>query len=73
MLPVEAHTEMLAEQFMAGNYQSRRADYKTTFSTSFRPVRPTQSPRETTHKQYRPVNLQIIQKCAQRHPPTHVP
>ena len=41
MLPVKAHTEMLAEPFLAGSYQSHLADHKTTSSTSFRPVRPT--------------------------------
>ena len=41
MLPVKAHNEMLAEQFLAGSYQSRPADNKTTSSTSLRPMRPT--------------------------------
>ena len=41
MLPVKAHTEMLAEQFLAGSCQSHRADQKTTSSTSFRAMRPT--------------------------------
>ena len=41
MLPVKAHTEMLAEQFLAGSYQSHRADHETTSSTSLRPMRPT--------------------------------
>ena len=39
MLPVKAHTELLAEQFLAGSYQSHRADHETTSSTSFRPMR----------------------------------
>ena len=41
MLPVKTHVEMLAEQFLVGNYQSHRANHKTTSSTSFRPMRPT--------------------------------
>ena len=41
MLPVKAHTEMLAEQFLAGSYQSHRADHKITASISSRPMRPT--------------------------------
>ena len=41
ILPVKAHTETLSEQFLAGSYQSRRADHETTSSTSFRPMRPT--------------------------------
>ena len=40
MLPVKAHTEMLAEQFLAGSNQSHRTDHKTISSTSFRPMRP---------------------------------
>ena len=32
---------MLAEQFLAGIYQSHRADHKTTSSSSFGPMRPT--------------------------------
>ena len=38
LLPVKAHTEILAEQFLAGGYQSHRADPKTT-STSFLSMR----------------------------------
>ena len=30
MMSVKAHTEMLAEQFLAGGYQSHRADHETT-------------------------------------------
>ena len=41
MLSIKAHTEMLAEQFLAGSYQSYRVDNKTNSSTSFCPVRPT--------------------------------
>ena len=41
MLPVKAHTEMLAEQHLAGSYQSHHSDHKTTSSTTFRPMRPT--------------------------------
>ena len=41
MLPVKARTEMLAEQFLAGSYQSHRADHETTSSTSLRPMRTT--------------------------------
>ena len=41
MLPVRARTEMLAEQFLAGSYQSRCSDHETTSSTSLRPMRPT--------------------------------
>ena len=41
MMPVKSHTEILAEQFLAGSYQSHRADHKTASSTSFRPMRPT--------------------------------
>ena len=41
MLPVKAHTEMLAEQFLAGSYQSHRADHETNSPTILRPVRPT--------------------------------
>ena len=41
MLPVKAHTQKLAEQFLAGSYQSDRADNKPTTSTSFCPRRPT--------------------------------
>ena len=40
-LTVKAHTEVLAEQFLAGSYHSHRADHKTTSSASFCPVRPT--------------------------------
>ena len=47
ILLVKAHTEMLAEKFLAGRYQSHlitasaviRADLKTSSSTSFRPMR----------------------------------
>ena len=41
MLPVKSHTEVLAEQFLAGRCQSHRTDLKTTSSTSFCPMRPT--------------------------------
>ena len=41
MLPVKAQIKMLAQQFLAGRYQSHRADHETTSSTSLRPVRPT--------------------------------
>ena len=40
MLPVKAHTE-IAEQFLAGSYQSHRPDLETTSSTSFLPMRST--------------------------------
>ena len=40
MLSVKAHTEMLAEQFLAGSFPSHPGDHKTTSSTSFRPARP---------------------------------
>ena len=40
-LPVKAHTEKLAEQFIAGSYQSQRADHEITSSTKFLPMRPT--------------------------------
>ena len=32
MLPVKAHTEMLAEQFLASSYQSQRVDNETNSS-----------------------------------------
>ena len=41
MLTLKAHTEMLVEQFLAGSYQSHRADHETTSSTSLCPMRPT--------------------------------
>ena len=41
MQHVKAHTEMLAEHFLAGRYQGPRSDFKTTSSTSFLPKRPT--------------------------------
>ena len=41
ILTVKAHTQMLAEQFLAGSYQSHCADHETTSSTSFCPMRPT--------------------------------
>ena len=41
ILLVKAHIEMLAEQILAGSYQSRRADHETTSSTSLCPMRPT--------------------------------
>ena len=41
ILPVHAHTELLAEQSLAGSYKSHRVDPKTTSSTSVRPMRPT--------------------------------
>ena len=31
MLPVKAHTGMLAEQLLAGSYQNYRDDHKTFF------------------------------------------
>ena len=34
-LPVKAHTEVYAEQFLASGYRSHRADHKRTSSTSF--------------------------------------
>ena len=37
MLPVIAHTEMLAQQFLATYYQSHRAYRQTTSITIFRP------------------------------------
>ena len=40
VLPVKAHIEILAEQFLAGSYQSHRADQETTCLTSFRPMGP---------------------------------
>ena len=43
MLPVNGHTEMLAEQFLASIHQSHHADYKTTSSTSLCSIRPTLS------------------------------
>ena len=39
-LPVIAHTEMLAEHFLAGSYQSHRADHKTTCSANFHHIIP---------------------------------
>ena len=42
-MPVNAHTEMFAEQFLASIHQSHHADYKTTSSTSFCSIRPTLS------------------------------
>ena len=39
ILPVKAHTEMLAEQILAGSCQSHRADHEATSSTSFRPIK----------------------------------
>ena len=39
MLPVKAHTEMLADQFLVENCQSHCTDHKTTSSTSFHPMR----------------------------------
>ena len=41
MLLVKAHTETLAGRILASSYQNHRADHKTTFSNSFRPMRPT--------------------------------
>ena len=41
MLSVKAHTEMLAEQFLAGSYLSHCADLKTTCLTGFCPMKPT--------------------------------
>ena len=41
IMPVKAHPEMLAEQFLAGSYQSHRVDHKKNSSTSFCPMRPT--------------------------------
>ena len=41
MLPVKAHTERLAEQFVTGSYQSHRTEHETTSSTIFRPMRAT--------------------------------
>ena len=41
ILPVKAHTEMLADQFLAGSYQRHSADHETTSSTSLRPMRTT--------------------------------
>ena len=48
MVPVKSHTEMLAEQFLAGSYQSHRADHETTSSNSFRPMRPKMNDVEAT-------------------------
>ena len=39
MLPLTAHTENLAEQLLAGSYDTHRADHKTTSSTSVCPMR----------------------------------
>ena len=39
MLPVKAPTEMLAEQLLAGIYQSYRADHETISLTSLGPMR----------------------------------
>ena len=41
MLPVKAHTEVLAELILAGSYQNNRADFETTSSTRLCPMRPT--------------------------------
>ena len=55
MLPDNDHIKILAKQFLAGVYQSHRADHKTSSSTSFRPITPslnfTWRPHETRHKQ----------------------
>ena len=62
MLPVKAHTEILAEQFLAGSHESNRADHETT-SNSFRPMRltlnDTYSDRVTQYKQYRAIKAKI--------------
>ena len=41
MLPVKVHTEKLTEPFLAGSFQSHRADHVTISSTSLRPMRST--------------------------------
>ena len=41
VLPVKAHNEMLAKQFLVGSYQSHRADHYTTKHVSERPMKPT--------------------------------
>ena len=41
ILPVKPQTQMLAEQFLTGSYQSHRADHETTSSISLRPMRQT--------------------------------
>ena len=38
-LPVKAHIEIIAEQFLVSSYQSHRADHKTNSLTSFRLMR----------------------------------
>ena len=78
MLPVKAHTETLAVQFLAGSSQSHRVDHKTTSSTSLRPMRltlnDTYRDRVKQHKKIkRAIKLQRIQKCAQKYPPKHHP
>ena len=50
MLPVKAHTEMSAEQFLTCSYQSHRADHKTS-STSFRPLRATLNDTYSTYRE----------------------
>ena len=69
---------MLGGKFMASIYQSRRADHKTTSSTSFRPMTLTLNDinrdRVKQHKkQIRAFKLQRLQKFAQNYPPTQGP
>ena len=41
MLSVKAHIELLAENFLAGSYESHSADHLTTSSSSLCHMRPT--------------------------------
>ena len=74
ILPARAHTEILAEQFLAGSYQSHSADHETTSSTSFRPMRTTLNDTYTDqvkqHKQKTATKSQRIQNCSPKYPRT---
>ena len=75
MLAVKAHTEILAEKFLSGSYQSHVLITKQTSFTNFCPVRlrlndtyRDRVKQETNNKE------QLIRKqykCAQKYSPTH--
>ena len=78
MLPVRAHTEKLAEHFLACCCQSHRADHYTTSSTSFCPMRPklndTYRDRVKQHKSKKTTaKSQGIEKCARNYASKHAP
>ena len=79
ILPVTAHTEMLAEQFLADSYQVTRAivliikNLFNQFSSHETDTKYTYRDSAKQHKQQNIIKSQRAQNCAQKYPSTHGP